>query len=63
MTDLTNTDEPTKSSLDQALSQRNKGYALLQKMGWKAGQGLGSKKEGKGDDGLNPKGASDGACD
>ncbi|RKP12909.1 hypothetical protein BJ684DRAFT_20574 [Piptocephalis cylindrospora] len=26
--------------------QRNKGYALLQKMGWKAGQGLGVKEEG-----------------
>lgn len=37
--------ESRDSALQNSLSNNNKGFALLQKMGYKAGQGLG--KEGK----------------
>lgn len=37
--------ESRESALQNSISNQNKGFALLQKMGYKAGQGLG--KEGK----------------
>lgn len=37
--------ESRESALESTISSENKGFALLQKMGYKAGQGLG--KEGK----------------
>ena len=37
--------ENREAALQSSISNENKGFALLQKMGYKAGQGLG--KEGK----------------
>lgn len=37
--------ESREAALQNSISNQNKGFALLQKMGYKAGQGLG--KEGK----------------
>lgn len=37
--------ESREAALESTISSQNKGFALLQKMGYKAGQGLG--KEGK----------------
>lgn len=37
--------ESREAALQNSISNENKGFALLQKMGYKAGQGLG--KEGK----------------
>uniref|UniRef100_UPI003AAF2DE7 G patch domain-containing protein 11 isoform X6 n=1 Tax=Centroberyx gerrardi TaxID=166262 RepID=UPI003AAF2DE7 len=42
--------ESREAALHSSISNQNKGFALLQKMGYKAGQGLG--KEGKGGIGL-----------
>ncbi|XP_029377407.1 G patch domain-containing protein 11 isoform X4 [Echeneis naucrates] len=42
--------ESREAALQSSISNENKGFALLQKMGYKAGQGLG--KEGKGGIGM-----------
>ncbi|GBC06124.1 hypothetical protein RclHR1_06640002 [Rhizophagus clarus] len=42
--DLTSTD---MASMDEHLPESNIGYKLLMKMGWKAGQGLGSSQQGR----------------
>ena len=34
------------ASMDEHLPESNIGYKLLMKMGWKAGQGLGSSQQG-----------------
>lgn len=34
------------SSVDQAISGSNKGHKLLQKLGWKSGEGLGKSQAG-----------------
>ena len=34
------------SSVDHAISDSNKGHKLLQKMGWKSGEGLGKSQAG-----------------
>lgn len=41
--DLSSTD---MASMDEHLPESNIGYKLLMKMGWKAGQGLGSSQQG-----------------
>ena len=33
--------------MESHIPETNMGYRLLQKMGWKAGQGLGSQGQGK----------------
>ena len=35
-----------QASLDVAIGSENRGYRLLQKMGWKKGKGLGKKSAG-----------------
>ncbi|CAJ0645155.1 346_t:CDS:2, partial [Entrophospora sp. SA101] len=42
--DMSNTD---MASMDIHLPENNIGYRLLTKMGWKAGQGLGSFEQGR----------------
>jgi hypothetical protein len=39
--------KPEMASLDTAIRQENRGYGLLQKMGWQAGSGLGRHGQGQ----------------